>query len=116
MTEDLPDKIYFKVGEVSRIAGVPAYVLRFWEREFASIRPKRAPSGQRLYRKRDIRRILAVKQLLYERGFTIEGAKRYLKAKAAKGAADPGPVSLAEIHGELESIRKMLGSAPDGKN
>ena len=68
---ELPDKFYFKVGEVSKITGVPAYVLRFWETEFKSIRPKRTSSGQRLYRKKDIQRLLTIKHLLYEKRFTI---------------------------------------------
>ena len=73
--KELPDKLYFKVGEVSSIVGVPAYVLRFWESEFKKINPKRTSSGQRLYRKKDVELILWIKHLLYEKKFTIEGAK-----------------------------------------
>ena len=75
--KELPDKLYFKVGEVSTIVGVPAYVLRFWESEFNKINPKRTPSGQRLYRKKDVELIIWIKHLLYEKKFTIEGAKLY---------------------------------------
>ena len=77
--KELPNKLYFKVGEVSAIVGVPAYVLRFWESEFKKINPKRTPSGQRLYRKRDVELILKIKHLLYEKKFTIQGAKQHLK-------------------------------------
>ena len=65
--DQLPDKLYFKIGEVSAIAGVPPYVLRFWESEFSRIRPRRTPSGQRMYRRADVERILYIKHLLYER-------------------------------------------------
>ena len=75
---DFPDKLYYRIGEVSKIAGVPAYVLRFWESEFSAIRPGRTPSGQRLYRKKDVELILTVKQLLYDKKFTIEGARNQL--------------------------------------
>ena len=105
----LPDKFYFKVGEVGKIVGVPAYVLRFWETEFKNIRPKRTPSGQRLYRKRDVERILRIKQLLYEKRFTIEGAKQYLKEQAATKKQHQRTIPLAEIRKELKSIRKLLG-------
>lgn len=105
---ELPDKLYFRVGEVSQIAGVPAYVLRFWETEFKNIRPKRTASGQRLYRKQDIDRILTIKHLLYEKRFTIKGAKRYLKEKPRGEPGKPGAVTIAEIRRELESIRELL--------
>ena len=64
--KELPDKLYFRVGEVGTIVGVPAYVLRFWETEFKRINPKRTPSGQRLYRKKDVELILKIRHLLYE--------------------------------------------------
>ena len=70
----IPDKFYFKIGEVSHIADVPAYVLRFWETEFKQIKPKRTDAGQRLYRKQDVALVLRIKRLLYDRKFTIEGA------------------------------------------
>ncbi len=102
---DIPEKLYFKIGEVSRIAGVPTSVLRFWETEFRQIRPKRTPSGQRLYRRQEIDQILIIKDLLYQKKYTIKGAKRHLKS------LDRGPASfqiLDEIRSELEEIRKML--------
>ena len=106
--KELPDKLYFKVGEVSDILGVPAYVLRFWETEFKRINPKRTSSGQRLYRKRDIELILKIKHLLYEQKFTIEGAKQQLKAETAGIKEKVKKISLDEIRSELENIRKLI--------
>ena len=105
---ELPDKLYFKVGEVSAITGVPAYVLRFWETEFKKIKPKRTPSGQRLYRKNDIELILRVKHLLYEKKYTIQGAKQHLKTKPAEKMKKSSTITLDEIRSELESIRDLI--------
>ena len=118
-----PDKLYFRIGEVTGITDLPAYVLRFWESEFPEIRPKRTESGQRLYRKTDIETILCIKDLLYEKKFTIEGARqhlRQLRQSAKRPAADqtapdkstPEKSStsslLAEIRAELRAIRDLL--------
>jgi DNA-binding transcriptional MerR regulator len=106
--KELPDKLYFKVGEVSSIVGVPAYVLRFWEAEFKKINPKRTPSGQRLYRKKDVELILWIKHLLYEKKFTIQGAKQYLKTQSpSEQEAPPGDL-LQEIALELQKIKDLL--------
>ena len=104
----LPDKLFFKVGEVSTIAGVPAYVLRFWETEFHRIKPKRTPSGQRLYRKTDVELILQIKHLLYDKKFTIPGARQYLKTGSKDENRPPAAITLDEIRRELESIKKIL--------
>jgi DNA-binding transcriptional MerR regulator len=104
----LPDKIYFKVGEVSKIAGVPAHVLRFWESEFKKINPKRTPSGQRLYRKNDVEIILKIKHLLYEKKFTIEGARQFLKNTPKGAGTDDRAAFLRELRKELENIRKIV--------
>ena len=106
--KEFPDKLYFKVGEVSDILGVPAYVLRFWETEFKRISPKRTSSGQRLYRKNDIELILKIKHLLYEKKFTIQGAKQHLKAKSAARKEKIEKITLDEIRSELESIRTLI--------
>ena len=105
---ELPDKLYFKVGEVSDILEVPAYVLRFWETEFKRINPKRTASGQRLYRKSDIELILKIKYLLYEKKFTIQGAKQHLKAETAAKKEKTKQITLDEIRSELESIRNLI--------
>jgi DNA-binding transcriptional MerR regulator len=104
----LPDKIYFKVGEVSKIAGLPAHVLRFWETEFKKINPGRTPSGQRLYRKADVEIILKIKHLLYEKKFTIEGARQHLKTTSKAPGADSIHAFLKELRNELENIKKIV--------
>ena len=104
--KELPDKLYFKIGEVSEIAGLPSYVLRFWENEFSKINPKRTPSGQRLYRKSDIEFVLKIKHLLYEKKFTIKGAKKYLNSREKKGKLSTDVVD--KIRSELEQIRDLL--------
>ena len=86
---ELPDKLFFKIGEVARIAGVKQHVLRYWETEFSCIRPQKSKSNQRLYRRRDVEAVLAVKHLLWERKFTIEGAKRHLKQEGIVAALPP---------------------------
>ena len=107
--KEIPDKFYFKVGEVSAIAEVPAYVLRFWETEFEKVKPKRTPSGQRLYSKRDVELILEIRHLLYEKKFTIQGAKKHLKSKAPRPKKEKSSmVTINDIRMELENIRNIL--------
>jgi DNA-binding transcriptional MerR regulator len=103
----IPDKLYFRVGEASRLVGVPSSVLRFWETEFKRINPKRTPSGQRLYRRQDIELLLRIKHLLYDRRFTIEGARLALKSDPASRDAHTTD-ALQEIRSELEAIRALL--------
>jgi DNA-binding transcriptional MerR regulator len=74
----LPNKVYFRIGEVSKLVGVEPYVLRYWESEFAALRPVKSPTQQRLYRKHDIELLLKIKRLLYDEKFTIAGAKKQL--------------------------------------
>ncbi len=104
----LPDKLYFKIREVSAIAEIPAYVLRFWETEFAKIKPKRTSSGQRLYRKKDVELILKIKHLLYNKKFTINGAKQYLRSGIGGKKKESQTGILDEIRSELKSIRDIL--------
>jgi len=105
----LPDKLYFKIGEVSKIAQLPTYVLRFWENEFSCIRPKRTSSGQRLYRRADVETVLKIRHLLHERKFTIEGARQFLSTRTDDQPPPPAaPLSTKEIKTELESIRRLL--------
>jgi DNA-binding transcriptional MerR regulator len=105
--EDIPDKLYFRIGEVSKIAGLPTYVLRFWETEFSKIRPKRTSSGQRLYTRNDIELILKIKSLLYEKKFTIQGARQHLSARTSKKDM-PVKQLLKDLRSELKSIKDML--------
>lgn len=115
----IPDKLYFRIGEVSRLAGVKPYVLRFWETEFPTIAPKKSGTGHRLYRRKDVETILEIKRLLYDKRFTIEGARKALdpKVKAAvpKAAQVPAanqrelfPPNLTGIRAELEDLLKLL--------
>ena len=76
---EIPDKLYFRIGDVARLCEVPAYVLRFWETEFAQLRPNKGGTGQRLYRKRDVEMALRIKSLLYDQGYTIPGARQVFK-------------------------------------
>jgi DNA-binding transcriptional MerR regulator len=103
----IPDKLYFRIGEASKIAGLPTYVLRFWETEFSKIRPKRTSSGQRLYTRKDIELILKVKNLLYEKKFTIQGARQYLTARTSKKDM-PTKQLLKDLRSELKIIKDML--------
>lgn len=105
----IPDKFYFKIGEVSSIVGIPTYVLRFWESEFKQIHPKRTSSGQRLYRKKDIELILKIKNLLYDQRFTIPGAKQCIQSDATPAEDPPLRSLLEEIRSELISLRNFLG-------
>lgn len=105
---NIPDKFYFRIGEVTEITGLAAYVLRFWESEFTLINPRRTESGQRLYRKSDIEAILKIKHLLYEKKFTIEGAKKHLKKQTKQSSETDTGALIAQIRAELETIRSML--------
>jgi DNA-binding transcriptional MerR regulator len=104
----IPDKLYFKIGEVTEITGLAAYVLRFWESEFPVISPKRTESGQRLYRKADVETILKIKYLLYEKKFTIPGARKFLKKNSRRTTAPVPEETILEIKSDLMSIRSML--------
>lgn len=73
-----PDKLFYKIGEVSRIVGVEPYVLRYWETEFAFLKPRKNKSGQRVYIKKDVELLLAIKRLLYQERYTIEGVRKRL--------------------------------------
>ncbi len=106
--KELPDKLYFKIGEVAEIAGLPSYVLRFWESEFSKINPKRTPAGQRLYRKSDIELVLKIKHLLYEKKFTIQGAKEYLNSEYREKKRNLSTDVVDEIRSGLEQIRDLL--------
>jgi len=116
MTTSLPDKIYFKIGEVSEIVGVEPYVLRYWETEFDLLKPSKAPSRHRLYKKKDVELLLNIKRLLYTEGFTIEGARKKLKEvkKEEKDqlklplADQKYKTALAKIKKDLESLRRLL--------
>src|SRR5579863_3736221 len=75
---EIPDKLFFRIGEVSQIVGVEPYVLRYWESEFRGLSPKKSSSGQRMFRKKDVELLLRIRHLLYDRKFTIEGARKVI--------------------------------------
>ena len=104
----IPDKLYFRIGEVSELCHLPAYVLRFWETEFPQLKPVKSSTGQRMYRRRDVDHVLRIKQLLYDQGFTIAGARQQLRAEI-KGdisqATIPFPSPSAN---KLQNIRQGL--------
>lgn len=123
----LPDKLYFKIGEVARLVGVKPYVLRYWESEFSMIRPGKTQSKHRLYRRRDVETLLEIKQLLHAERYTIEGAKRRLKGGPRttgdeREAREPEqreqlalPLgertcrdALAAVRRDLEALHKLL--------
>jgi DNA-binding transcriptional MerR regulator len=89
MDKDIPNKLFFKIGEVCEITDTQPYVLRYWESEFPALAPAKNSSGQRIYRRRDIETVLRIKQLLYEEGFTIAGAKKRLEAEMSGRAPTP---------------------------
>src|SRR5215467_6137344 len=94
----LPPKLYFRIGEVAGLVGVEPHVLRYWEREFRTIRPGKSAKGQRVYSRRDVENLLRVRDLLYQEGFTIAGAKKRLMGAAetvAKAQAQPPPKTVA---------------------
>jgi DNA-binding transcriptional MerR regulator len=114
---EIPDKLYFKIGEVSEILGVEPYVLRYWETEFSVLSPKKSGTGHRLYRRKDVELLLRIKYLLRDKRFTIEGARQTLHAEAK--APKPRMVKasqqelftddpLLEIRRELADILRML--------
>src|ERR1700680_5332218 len=80
--QDIPDKLYFRIGDVARLAGLKPYVLRCWETEFPGLGPKKSGTGHRLYRRKEVELVLEIKRLLYEKRFTIEGARKVLEGKA----------------------------------
>lgn len=92
----IPDKLYFRIGDVAKLCDVPAYVLRFWETEFPQLKPNKGGTGQRLYRKRDVETALRIKSLLYDQGYTIPGARQVFSAEPkVKDTAEPATPQLA---------------------
>lgn len=117
MEARLPDKQYFKIGEVSQLTGLKPSVLRFWETEFRNLNPPKSRTGQRLYTRQDIELLQAIKQLLYVEKLTIEGARKRLmlsgKSQGQQAVAESINESsllglVKEVRQELESIRRML--------
>lgn len=112
----LPDKIYYKIGEVAEIVGVKPYVLRFWESEFSSLKPAKTPSKHRLYRRRDVDTLLQIKRLLHDERFTIDGARKRLRIMQKQERQQPElPLGdrtyrsvLAHVKREIEALHRLL--------
>jgi DNA-binding transcriptional MerR regulator len=105
MADTIPNKQFFKIGEVSKIVGVPTHVLRYWEREFSLLRPRRAQSKQRRYRRKDVEVLLQIKNLLHKEKYTIAGARRKLHPTSVR----PSPhQTLEEVRQELMALRRLL--------
>jgi len=108
VSQVIPDKLYYRIGEVEALTEVPAYVLRYWESEFKLLRPKKNPAGQRLYRKRDVELVLRIKHLLYGERLTLEGAKKRLLAESRGiGQMDLG-LRGAALEDVLRRVRDRL--------
>ena len=101
--QGIPEKPYFKIGEAARICGVEPYVLRYWETEFRSLRPQKTPSQQRLYRRKDVELLLQIRHLLYDKRFTIAGARVHLREQGQDEAAPLRPPRVVD----RETLRKL---------
>jgi len=117
----IPDKLYFRIGEVANLCRLPAYVLRFWESEFPQLKPVKSSTGQRMYRKRDVESVLRIKQLLYEQGFTISGARQQLRAENKSEKTQTAipfpthsPSEIQHIRQGLQEILSMLTARRTG--
>lgn len=115
----IPEKLYFRIGEVSRLTGTKPYVLRYWETEFPTLKPVKSRSGHRLYRRDDVQSVFEIRRLLYAEGFTIEGARKKLAGNSSNGPKDSANVSAKEqargdgselraVQSELQAILTML--------
>ena len=114
----IPEKIYFRIGEVAHLVGVEPHVLRYWEHEFRSIRPTKSQRGQRVYSRRDVEHLRRIRSLLYEQGFTIAGAKKALRGRGLEPYEENDPTlaagtrareALVEIRHDVEQLLRELG-------
>ena len=109
----IPDKLYFRIGEVAELCNLPTYVLRFWETEFPHLKPTKSSTGQRMYRRRDVENVVYIKHLLYDEGFTIAGARERLKAdlrpaKSQNALPFPKNTSKDGIRRVRQGLREVL--------
>jgi DNA-binding transcriptional MerR regulator len=110
----IPDKLYFRIGDVAKLCGVETYVLRFWETEFPQLRPNKSGTGQRLYRRREVELAMRIKKLLHEEGYTIAGARQLLaqETRATKARQMPlieGAAADAKLQHLRKELRELLG-------
>ncbi|MDH4371741.1 MAG: MerR family transcriptional regulator [Nitrospira sp.] len=105
----LGSKVFYKIGEVSQLTKLPAYVLRFWESQFTFLKPKKSRGNQRLYVQRDVETVLEIKRMLYEEGHTIEGVKRYWARRGRAGSRRVRSKDIArKVKGDLRIILKII--------
>jgi DNA-binding transcriptional MerR regulator len=105
---EVPDRLYFRIGEVSAITGVPPYVLRYWESEFPALQPRKSGGGQRLYRKRDVVMLLEIKKLLYQERYTVAGAKKRLAEREDRARRMEMRATLQRLRAGLEDVLRQL--------
>ncbi len=105
---DIPNKLYFRIGDVSRLTGIKAYVLRYWETEFTALSPKKSGTNQRLYRRKDVEMVLEIKHLLYEKRFTIEGARTFLHQRKSH----PRPAAVSQAPAPAPTQSNLFGPDP----
>lgn len=104
----IPDKLYFRIGEVSRLARTKPYVLRYWETEFPTLRPTKSATGHRLYRRADVEMVFEIKRLLYEEGFTIEGARKHLAGNSS-AVVEANPRTSSRLsNAQVKAIKREL--------
>lgn len=108
MTDTIPDKLFFKIGEVARIADVEPHVLRYWETEFHNLKPGKNGKGQRVYKKKDVVKVLEIKKLLYHDRFSIEGARKKIGRKSHITDEEKISETLSSIKTELNGILGIL--------
>ena len=106
---DIPDKMFFRIGEAASLIGVEPHVLRYWEGEFR-MRPQRSPSGQRMYRRKDLERFLRIKSLVHDQGFTIAGARRALQDGRTGAPTGVEPARIVDALARMESARARVAS------
>jgi len=109
---DIPDRLYFRIGDVARICGVEPYVLRFWETQFPTLKPNKGGTGQRLYRRREVELALRIKQLVHNEGYTLAGARQALEA-APRARASQGvlPLTSEQAQQRLDKASAVIGRA-----
>jgi DNA-binding transcriptional MerR regulator len=123
---EIPDKLCFRIGEVAKLVGVKPHVLRFWEAEFRGLGPKKSGTGHRVYRRKDVAFVLEIKRLLYEKRFTIEGARKYLESQGKRNVPPVSngrkqgelfalPAAFSEVRRELEELADLLRNPPAKK-
>jgi|SRR5579859_1710651 len=127
-TTEIPDRLYFRIGDVARICAVEPYVLRFWETQFPSLKPNKGGTGQRLYRRREVELALRIKQLVHHEGYTLAGARQALEAaprprvkqavlplsnEQAQQRLDAATAAIGRVRAELRELaRQLAGEQP----